>query len=124
MICPSVLELSGFLSAVRAAKAGSHPDGRIEQLTGPGTPPLGILNGVEYREHEVAIPAGSLLLMYTDGLIERRDTTLSRELDRLMGLVSDAPDDPRACLDWLEESLGADEVPDDIAMVAMSVPSA
>ena len=100
------------------------PDGSIEQLTGPGTPPLGILEDVEYREHEVEIPAGSLLLMYTDGLIERRDTTLSRELDRLKALVSDAPDEPRACLDWLEESLGADEVPDDIAMVAMSVPSA
>ncbi len=100
------------------------PDGSIEQLTGPGTPPLGILEDVEYREHEVQIPAGSLLLMYTDGLIERRDTTLNRELDRLKGLVSDAPDEPRACLDWLEESLGADEVPDDIAMVAMSVPSA
>ena len=62
--------------------------------------------------------------MYTDGLIERRDTTLSRELDRLKGLVAMPPTNPEACLDWLEESLGADAVPDDIAMVAMSVPSA
>ena len=99
-----------------------HPDGRIEELGGPGTPPLGILEAVEYREHQVEIPAGSLLLMYTDGLIERRDTTLSQELARLKQLVSEAPDEPEACLDWIERNLGADSVPDDIAMVAMSTP--
>ena len=48
------------------------PDGRIADLDGPGTAPLGILDGDEFREHAVAIPRGSLLLLYTDGLIERR----------------------------------------------------
>ena len=34
------------------------PDGSIEELTRSGTPPLGILEDVEYREHEVEIPRG------------------------------------------------------------------
>ena len=36
--------------------------------------------------------------------------------------MGEAPQARRECLDWLEENLGADAVPDDIAMVAMSTP--
>ena len=79
---------------------------------------------VEYREHEAQIPPGSLLLMYTDGLIERRETTLDFELDRLKRTLADAPGVPEGCLDRIEEELGADSVPDDIAMLAMAVPRA
>jgi serine phosphatase RsbU (regulator of sigma subunit) len=70
----------------------------------------------------VEIPPGSLLLLYTDGLIERRNSNMRHELDRLKGLMGEAPRGAVECLDWLEENLGADAVPDDIAMVAMSTP--
>ncbi|MDQ2677027.1 MAG: SpoIIE family protein phosphatase [Actinomycetota bacterium] len=99
-----------------------HPDGAIEELGGAGTPPLGILEEVTYEEHTVAIPPGSLLVMYTDGLIERRHTTLSEELARLKDVFAEAPPGARDCLDWLEENVDADEIPDDIAMVAMTTP--
>ncbi len=118
-------QASGSATYVRAG----HPpallrraDGEVAELGGPGTPPLGVLEDVEYREHRVEIPPGSLLLMYTDGLIERRNTSLRHELDRLTGLMAEAPARAAECLDWLEENLGADAVPDDIAMVAMSTP--
>jgi PAS domain S-box-containing protein len=100
-----------------------HADGRIQELGGPGTPPLGVLERVEYREHEVEIPPESLLLMFTDGLIERRGTSVREELDRLEGLIGEAPRRADACLDWLEENLGTDTIPDDIAMMAMSTPA-
>ncbi|HYH62961.1 MAG TPA: SpoIIE family protein phosphatase, partial [Solirubrobacterales bacterium] len=116
--------------AARYVRAGHppalvrRPDGVVEELGGPGTPPLGILDEAEYREHETHIPPGSLLLMYTDGLIERRETTLDFELDRLKRTLADAPGVPEGCLDRIEEELGADTVPDDIAMLAMAVPRA
>ncbi len=97
-------------------------DGEVQELSGPGTPPLGVLEDVEYREHRVEIPPGSLLLLYTDGLIERRNSSMRHELDRLKGLMGEAPRGAAGCLDWIEENLGADAVPDDIAMVAMSIP--
>jgi serine phosphatase RsbU (regulator of sigma subunit) len=118
---------SGSARYVRAGHPPAllcHADGQIQELGGPGTPPLGVLEEVEYREHEVEIPAESLLLMFTDGLIERRGTSVREELDRLEEMIGQAPRTARACLDWLEENLGADSVPDDIAMVAMSTPAA
>ena len=114
--------------SARYVRAGHPPallrraDGETHELSGRGTPPLGVLEDVEYREHLVEIPPGSLLLLYTDGLIERRDTSVRHELDRLIGLMAEAPRGAAECLDWLEENLGVDAVPDDIAMVAMSTP--
>jgi serine phosphatase RsbU (regulator of sigma subunit) len=99
-----------------------HSDGTVSELDGSGTPPLGVLDGISYREHTVEIPPGSLLLMYTDGLIERRDTSLADELGRLKNMLSQAPAGARETLDWLEEGLGTDAIPDDIAMVAMVTP--
>jgi PAS domain S-box-containing protein len=118
---------SGSASYVRAGHPPAlvrGPDGSVQELDGAGTPPLGVLEEVEYREHEVEIEPGSLLLMYTDGLIERRDISLRRELERLKDLLAEAPGGTTECLDWLEHNLDADAVPDDIAMVAMTTPRA
>ena len=37
-------------------------------------------------------------------------------------MIGEAPRGAAECLDWLEANLGADAVPDDIAMLAMSTP--
>ena len=114
--------------AARYVRAGHppglvrRPDGVVEELGGAGTPPLGVLADVEYREHTLEIPPGSLVLMYTDGLIERRETSLEVELDRLKGILANVTGGAEECLDRIEEVLGTDTVPDDIAMLAMAVP--
>jgi serine phosphatase RsbU (regulator of sigma subunit) len=94
--------------------------GEVIELDGGGTPPLGILDEFECNAHTVDIPAGSLVLLYTDGLIERRDTDLAAGLERLKRSFAEAPAKPTACLDWLEAQLETDAVPDDVAMLAMS----
>ncbi len=95
------------------------PDGEVVELAGRGTPPLGILSEIEYIQHEVEIPAGSTLLVYTDGLIERRGDDLEHGLARLKQAFSEAPTNPEQCLDFLRDRFGADEIPDDVAMLAM-----
>jgi serine phosphatase RsbU (regulator of sigma subunit) len=41
-------------------------------------------------EAEITLPAGSTLLFYTDGLIERRGSSLTDDLDALVTRVADA----------------------------------
>src|SRR6202020_2354769 len=59
-----------------------HPDGRNEYLEVPPSPPLGIGNGVVDTK-VIGVEAGSLFVLYTDGLVESRDRDISDGLDRL-----------------------------------------
>ncbi|MDX3572659.1 SpoIIE family protein phosphatase [Streptomyces sp. ID05-47C] len=58
------------------------PDGSIRFLDGPPGTPLGT-GGHEFRAEEVPLPPGSLLVLYTDGLVEDRGRDLDQGLDRL-----------------------------------------
>jgi PAS domain S-box-containing protein len=96
------------------------PDGRIERLEGEGTPPLGVFDELDYRVHTINVPPGSLLVLYTDGLIERSDRDFDVELEHLCAALGEAPGDPAGCLRWLAERFSAESIPDDVAMLAMS----
>jgi serine phosphatase RsbU (regulator of sigma subunit) len=95
----------------------------VAELRGEGAPPLGIFDDVEFSENGEGVPPGSLVLLYTDGLIERRDTPVDLELERLKACLARGPGEPGECLDWLEEEIAVDALPDDVAMVAMSTPT-
>lgn len=59
-----------------------HPDGRNEFLDVSPAPPLGIGEGpVSSRTLDIA--DGSLLVLYTDGLVEKRDEDIDTGLERL-----------------------------------------
>jgi PAS domain S-box-containing protein len=95
------------------------PDGRVTQLAGSGTPPLGVLAEVQVQQHSVEIPPGSTLLLFTDGLVERPGSDLAEGLGRLEDALAAAPADLEACLDAIARQFDAEEVPDDVAMLAM-----
>ncbi|WP_030769993.1 MULTISPECIES: SpoIIE family protein phosphatase [unclassified Streptomyces] len=61
------------------------PDGDLTFLDGPPGTPLGT-GGQDFRTEEVRLPPGSLLTLYTDGLIEARD----RDLDQGMAQLAQA----------------------------------
>lgn len=44
---------------------------------------LGVPLPYEYEEHTVELPAGSVLALYTDGLVERRAAGIDVGIDRL-----------------------------------------
>ncbi|MGK5529926.1 SpoIIE family protein phosphatase [Streptomyces sp. URMC 129] len=52
----------------------------------PGTP-LG-MEGISFEERRIEIPEGSLLVLYTDGLIENREEDLTDGIDRLCALLA------------------------------------
>jgi serine phosphatase RsbU (regulator of sigma subunit) len=96
------------------------PGGEVTELAGGGTPPLGVFDDFEGSSHSVEVPPGSLLLLYTDGLIERRDEDLEAGLARLRDLLRRAPAGAEECLQWLSAEVSAGEIPDDVAMLAMA----
>ncbi|OPC79139.1 protein phosphatase [Embleya scabrispora] len=69
-----------------------HPDGTVEFPDLPAGPPLG-LGGLPFEAAELELPEGSLLVLYTDGLVEGRDRDVESGMDRLRASLAD-PDRP------------------------------
>ena len=66
-----------------------HPDGHAQLLRTPADLLLGVDAGLPRTDHEVVLEPGSTLLLFTDGLIERRGESLSDSLDQLVTVVED-----------------------------------
>ena len=85
----------------------------------PG-PPLGV-GAAEYERHLVEIPPGATVVLYTDGLIERRGHDIDQGLERLRRALIDVRLPPDAVCDHvlreLERLEGGD---DDIALLVMN----
>jgi anti-sigma regulatory factor (Ser/Thr protein kinase) len=64
------------------------PDGTVEYLDLPAGPPLG-LGGLPFEEAEVELPEGSLIVLYTDGLIESRQRDIDTGLDAMRKVLGD-----------------------------------
>ncbi|MEV5953160.1 SpoIIE family protein phosphatase [Streptomyces sp. NPDC051987] len=91
------------------------PSGGIQLVPVPVGPPLG--SGLGRYEQRVAPERGGVLLLYTDGLVERRGEDIDRGLARLTGLAL-CPADP---LDKILDTVLARLAPgseDDIALLA------
>jgi Stage II sporulation protein E (SpoIIE)/GAF domain len=82
-----LLDLS--TGAARIARAGhlppllTGPDGQTRAVYGGGSPPLGAPTG-ERGEVELQIPVGSVLVLYSDGMVEDRETGLGPGLSTLI----------------------------------------
>ncbi|MEV7612645.1 SpoIIE family protein phosphatase [Streptomyces sp. NPDC089799] len=93
------------------------PDGRVAFLDGhPPGPPLGA-GGGRFRSEHVPLPPGSMLALYTDGLIESRQ----RDLDEGLRLLADALGRPglplEAVCDAVLDRLPVAPVQDDVALL-------
>jgi serine phosphatase RsbU (regulator of sigma subunit) len=95
-------------------------DGSSTVLNRPADLLLGVDPGTERHDHTEDLPDGSTLLMFTDGLVERRGEDLDRGVARLQDALRDLG---RVALDELcdvvLDRLGADAGEDDIAMLAV-----
>jgi anti-sigma regulatory factor (Ser/Thr protein kinase) len=92
------------------------PDGTVELLDLPAGPPLG-LGGLPFEALETELPEGSLLALYTDGLVESRHQDIDDGIARLRQVLAA----PAASLEALcDRVLGAvlPERPiDDVALL-------
>ncbi|MGW5734957.1 MULTISPECIES: SpoIIE family protein phosphatase [Streptomyces] len=63
------------------------PDGQPTFPDLPAGPPLG-LGGLPFESLEIELPVGSLLALFTDGLVEARDRDIDHGLDTLAEVLS------------------------------------
>ena len=98
-----------------------HADGRCEYLCREPNLPLGVKATARYAAHPVELPPDSTVLLYTDGLMERRDSSLEVGFERLAEAMAAAPAAPGAACDHILHALLGDEQPqDDVALLAVS----
>lgn len=91
--------------------AGEGAPARALEATGP---PLGTGGGEPYVERRLRLAPGQLLALYTDGLVERRDSDLDTGVQALAGALDPAtPDLDAACA---AATIGADR-DDDVALL-------
>ncbi|MFE0462015.1 SpoIIE family protein phosphatase [Kitasatospora sp. NPDC058965] len=106
-----------FASAGHLPPVHLRADGTVQLLDLPIGPPLGAGVG-GYEQLTLPFDAGASLLLYTDGLIERRGTDIEDSLAALRGL----PLDPAAPLEHLIDTaltgLAAGHGEDDVAVLA------
>ncbi len=96
-----------------------RPDGSTEFLMDGRGPPLAVSDDA-YRTGRIVLEPGSLVLLYTDGVIERhRD--LERGMAELAELVAGGSDDPGEVLARVASAVGP-EPADDCALLALRVP--
>jgi serine phosphatase RsbU (regulator of sigma subunit)/anti-sigma regulatory factor (Ser/Thr protein kinase) len=122
-----VLFFDPVTHAVRYANAGHlpalvlTPEGEVTSLEG-GAAPLSIVSSeVTYVDHEARLPAGSTILLYTDGLIEVRGEPIDEGLRRLHQALRSAPvSDPEELLNHVLFHMLHDQPgTDDVALLAL-----
>ncbi|GHH36828.1 PP2C family protein-serine/threonine phosphatase [Streptomyces candidus] len=107
-------------------KAGHPPplvlaaDGSSRFLDGPISPPLGPVPDARYRQGSTVLGAHETVLLYTDGLIERRGESLDVGLDRLTRAARDGTglNVHDLCRLFLDHRPG-DDYPDDRALLVV-----
>jgi serine phosphatase RsbU (regulator of sigma subunit) len=86
----------------------------------PVGPPLGTgVGGYELGTHELA--PDETLLMFTDGLVERREEDIDASLSRLAALRLRPEDDIESFLEQVLDRLDAHRAQDDVAVLAARI---
>jgi len=96
------------------------PDGETSWLRSAGGVPLGVVDDAAYPESRLPMPAGSTIVLYTDGLVETRGEHLDRGLARLQAAVRGAPPElEELCGAVLRDTLLDPDVDDDVTVLVL-----
>jgi serine phosphatase RsbU (regulator of sigma subunit)/anti-sigma regulatory factor (Ser/Thr protein kinase) len=94
--------------------------GSVVRLDGAAAPPLGVADEASIQEERLVAPERATLVLYTDGLIERRGESIDRGIDVLGEVVAAEPSRPIArILAEVTDVLGPGT--DDVAFLVVRV---
>ena len=121
VLCLDFAPTSGVL---RWSRAGHLPplvrraDGSVQRLDAKGSAPIGVFDDEQPAQWTTNLAPGDTLVLYTDGLIERRDEDIDVGMDRLATVLTDeAVDDSFA--ERVVESVVGDDRRDDVAILVL-----
>ena len=114
---------------VKFASAGHLPpilltaDGQARAVEVPLAPPIGAFGFKTCPEHDLPLGPGETMLLYTDGLIERRGVSIWTSIDTLVAAVEGLQNPEDACLTVMDRLVPQRGPNDDVAVIAVqSVP--
>ncbi len=122
------LDLDPLSGEIRYVSAGHMPllhapaQGVAQFLAGGRSTPLGTAPVPEMvAEGSLSLEPGDALLLYTDGLVERRDDPIDNRLAALLAAMASAPPDLHAALEHITATLSRGDAlrPDDVALLAV-----
>ncbi|WP_285493858.1 GAF domain-containing SpoIIE family protein phosphatase [Actinomadura sp. NBRC 104425] len=109
---------------VRVSSAGhwppvlALPDGDVKFLDLKTDILIGLGDDMPHQTTTVTLPPGALLCLYTDGLVERRNSEIVHDLSRLRDAVYAGP--PEAvCTAVMSALIGRETAEDDVALLLM-----
>ncbi|MEU5824628.1 SpoIIE family protein phosphatase [Streptomyces sp. NPDC047803] len=111
--------VSGRCTVARAGHPGPAlvlPDGTVSFPEIPAGLPLGI-GGMPFEMTELEVPEGSRLVLYTDGLVERRDRDIDDGLELLRRSLADRDRTPEETCDDVLEAMLPSRPGDDVALL-------
>jgi serine phosphatase RsbU (regulator of sigma subunit) len=112
----------GVLSFVRAGHPPPllrDPGGAVTRLEGAGGLPVAVDDAARYEETQVPFPVGSILFLYTDGLVEGRGE-LESGMAHLERLLAEPPESSEELCDRILAGMGSERSrSDDIAILSL-----
>jgi anti-sigma regulatory factor (Ser/Thr protein kinase) len=119
-------EFDSTSNHMRFVRAGHPPplmrdaNGVVTAINGRGSLPVGVSPNTHYESDVLELPPDTTLLLYTDGLVERRGETLEAGIARLERVLADAPEGLESLCDHVLETAAPDpHRADDIAVLAL-----
>ena len=95
------------------------PDGSARFLWEGRSPPLGSVLGRSRREADDRLDEGETLMLYTDGLVERRTVGLDEQLERLAFVAAEQPAESAETVDRIFDAMLVGEEQEDDACLLM-----
>lgn len=124
-----VIRVDTVANQIHVVRAGhpkpllGRPDGSVHEIDAAVGVPLGVLTRTEWPVTTVDVRAGDRIVLFTDGLVERRDADIDHGVAVLRSVVAKAAGGPpTAAADEIIRTLG-NEVGDDIALLVCDLAS-
>lgn len=89
-------------------------------LEAPVGPLLGAVPSAEYPATTTQLEAGDLIVLYTDGIIDRRDADADDLSAALLAAAAPAPD-PEACIAAILAAVDAESAEDDVCVMVLQI---
>ena len=130
MVTTACLTIDPCTRGFRYALAGHPPillldrgTGEVVRLAEAGAPPLGFAGPEAIREEEGTLPSRATLIAYTDGLVERRGTSIDAGIDLVSSVLASAGEATAEALAdaVLGAATGGGGADDDAALIVVDV---